>query len=646
MNKSCSRQYAGTLLGAVLFAAMTPLRAEPAPALTQTDLETWLDGYMPYALKSGDVAGAIVVVVKDGQVLLERGYGYADLEKRTPIDPQHTLLRPGSISKLFTWTAVMQQVEQGKLDLDRDVNAYLDFEIAPLDGKPITLRHIMTHTAGFEDTVKSAATTDPQKVLPLDQYLKACIPQRIYPPGQVPAYSNYATSLAGYIVQRISGESFAEYIQRHILDPLEMRSSSFQQPLPADLRSRLSQGYPVASQPPGVYEIFAAAPAGNLSATGDDMARFMIAHLNRGAYGASRILEPRTAQLMHDTAWTVLPAVNRMLLGFYETHRNGRRIIAHGGDTQLFHSFMHLFVDEDVGLYIALNSTGIRYSSSGIRAGLFEGFADRYFPGPTADGSVATRLAAEHAALMAGIYRNSRRSASNFLAISDLLSPTEVTVNDDGTLSVNKFTDFTDQPKSWREISPFVWRDVRGEDFLAAKLADGKVSMFSTDESSPYTVYQPYSWWDSPIWVAPACKLSLSALALTVLLWPIRALVRRYYRVTGDLSTREARVYHGTRIAAAAVLLMLFAWVRTFAVMEATGMPLTADEDWWFWLLNIAGFVVFVGAAIVALANIAVVWRSPQPWFAKLWSVALGCACLTMMWVAGAYRLVSLNVNY
>lgn len=629
-----------------LLLATSSLRAEPAPPLTQADLATWLDGYMPYALASGDIAGGVVVVVKDGQVLLERGYGYADVEKRLPVDPQRTLFRLGSISKLFTWTAVMQQVEQGKLDLDRDINAYLDFEIAPLDGKPITMRHIMTHTAGFEETVKSAATTDPQQLLPLDRYLQASIPRRIYPPGEVPAYSNYATSLAGYIVQRLSGESFAEYIRRHILDPLEMRSSSFQLPLPAALASRLSQGYTAASQPPGVTEIFATAPAGNLSATGDDMAHFMIAHLNQGAFGAARILEPRTAQLMHETAFTVLPAVNRMLLGFYETQRNGRRIIAHGGDTQHFHSFMHLFIDENVGLYITLNSAGAGYSSGNIRAALFEQFADRYFPGPTADGSLDAGVTAQHAALMAGLYRISRRSASNFLAINTLLNPATVTIGADGTLSVNTFTDFSGQPKSWREIAPFVWRDVRGKDLLAARLTHGKVSMFSTDEVSPYTVYQPYSWWDSPSWLAPAFKLSLTVLALTLVSWPVRALVRRYYRVTTNFSERELRAYRRTRIAAAAVALVLLAWIGTFAKMSATGMPLTADEDWWFWLLNAAGFVVFIGAAIIAVANIAVVWRSSQPLGAKLWSVALGFACLTVLWVAGAYRLVSLNVNY
>ncbi len=125
-----------------------------AAPLTRADVEAWLDGYLPYALQTGDIAGAVVVVVKDGEVLLQKGYGYSDVAARKPVDPELTLFRPGSISKLFTWTAVMQQVEQGKLDLDKDINEYLDFKIPPRDGQPITLRNIMTHTAGFEEQVK------------------------------------------------------------------------------------------------------------------------------------------------------------------------------------------------------------------------------------------------------------------------------------------------------------------------------------------------------------------------------------------------------------------------------------------------------------------------------------------------------------
>src|SRR6185503_12837630 len=125
-----------------------------APALTKADVDAWLDGYMPYALKAGGIPGAVVVVVKDGQPLTERGFGYSDLATHKPVDPENTLFRPGSVSKLFTWTAVMQQVQAGKLNLDADINNYLDFKIPPRNGKPITLRNLMTHTPGFAETVK------------------------------------------------------------------------------------------------------------------------------------------------------------------------------------------------------------------------------------------------------------------------------------------------------------------------------------------------------------------------------------------------------------------------------------------------------------------------------------------------------------
>ena len=174
--------------------------ATSADRLTAPDLEAWLDGFMPYALEKNDVAGAVVVVVKDGKVLLEKGYGYADLAKRTPVDPERTLFRPGSVSKLFTWTAVMQLVEQGKIDLDQDVNTYLDFKIPPYQGKPVTMRNIMTHTAGFEEAIRGLIATDPKGIQPLGDTLKHWVPARVYAPGSTSAYSNYATAVAGYIV--------------------------------------------------------------------------------------------------------------------------------------------------------------------------------------------------------------------------------------------------------------------------------------------------------------------------------------------------------------------------------------------------------------------------------------------------------------
>src|SRR5947199_115037 len=179
-----------------------PTRA--AHALTKEDVEAWLDGFTPYALQRGDVAGAVVVVVKDGQVLLAKGYGYADVVARKPVDPERTLFRAGSVSKLFTWTAVMQLVEQGKLDLDADINTYLDFKIPSRNGKPVTLRNLMTHTPGFDETIRALILNDTHYLKPLGEALRRWVPPRVTAAGSTPAYSNYGAALAGYIVEHVS----------------------------------------------------------------------------------------------------------------------------------------------------------------------------------------------------------------------------------------------------------------------------------------------------------------------------------------------------------------------------------------------------------------------------------------------------------
>ena len=220
---------------------------------------------MPYAIERGDVAGAVVAVVKNGEVIFAKGYGFADVKNHKPVDAERTMFRPGSISKLFTWTAVMQLVEQGKLDLDHDVNDYLDFKIPARSDGPITLRNIMTHTPGFEEQIKALIVSDPKQLVPLQVYAREKTPVRIFKAGSTPAYSNYATALAGYIVERVSGQSFDDYLDAHLFKPLEMSHATFRQPLPAAFEADMSKGYALGSQPPKPYEIVIAAPAGSLA---------------------------------------------------------------------------------------------------------------------------------------------------------------------------------------------------------------------------------------------------------------------------------------------------------------------------------------------------------------------------------------------
>ena len=269
---------------------------------------------------------------------MNRASATQTLQVKTPVSPSQTLFRPGSVSKLFTWTAVMQLVEQGKINLDENINTYLDFKIPDTFPKPITMRQLMTHTAGFEEAVKDLGAQDNAPIQPLRDYLVTHMPQRVYAPGTTPAYSNYGATLAGYIVQRLSGLPFDDYVDRNIFTPLGMSHSTFRQPLPPALAPTMSSGYALGSEDAKSFERITVGPAGSSSVTADDISHFMLAHLQQGQYQGAAILKPATIALMHAPQFAMHPQLPHMCLGFYEETYNGLRIIGHGGDTEWFHS--------------------------------------------------------------------------------------------------------------------------------------------------------------------------------------------------------------------------------------------------------------------------------------------------------------------
>jgi CubicO group peptidase (beta-lactamase class C family) len=645
-----------TFLSASLLCAMAQAQVSEAPAeaaataapeLTRADLEAWLDGFLPYALARGNIAGGVVVVVKDGEVLLQKGFGYADVEKKLPVDPEQTLFRPGSISKLFTWTAVMQQVERGKIDLDADVNQYLDFGIPPgPEGEPITMRHLITHTPGFEEQVKELIFENLERLVTLGDAVKRWVPARIHKAGTMPAYSNYGTALAGYIVERVSGLSFDDYIEQNITGPLGMTKSSFRQPLPDALMADMARGYRNATAKPGGYEFISLAPAGSLAATGPDMARFMIAHLQQGALGDARILAAETARQMHGTPYTVIPGVNRMALGFYETNTNGRRSIAHGGDTQYFHSDLQLFIDDGVGYYISFNSVGKEGAVGAIRDAFFRNFADRYFAGPPHEGSVDEAMAKEHAAAIAGSYIASRRAESNLISIANLLQPIKIIVNEDGTISATLLNDLNGEPSKWRQTAPWVWTRVDGKSQLAAEVKDGRVVRVAAGWISPIIYLERSSGAKGVGWLRPAMGASLAALALTGLFWPVAALVRRHYRRPLPFAGREAKAYRWVRIGALLSLAAIAGWIGVIMAMFADLKLLASWLDWLVLALHILGTIaVFAGLAL-ALWHLLVVWQAKKRWLAKIWAVVLVFATAICAWVAVAYHLVGIGTDY
>ena len=663
-----------------------PRAVVPAPKtsggaeLDAQDVNAWLDGYLPYALSSGDIAGAVVVVVKGGQVLTQRGYGLADVASRKPVDPERTLFRPGSVSKLFTWTAVMQQVEAGKLDLDADVNKYIDFNIPAKDGKPVTLRQLMTHTAGFEEQVKSIIGFDRAKVPAYDVLLKRWVPERIYPAGEMPAYSNYGASLAGYIVERVTGMPFDTYADRYVFAPIGMTNTSFRQPLPQRMQAMMATGYSRASGEPIKFEYVGPAPAGSASSTGADMAKFMIAHLNQG----QGLMRPETARLMHTTAHTVLPPLNRMLLGFYEMNINGHRALGHGGDTIAFHSDLMIMPDDNVGVFISMNSSGKEGASGHIRAQLMERFADRYFPAPMDKRRVPEETAKEHARMMAGNYINSRGSQSNFLALVGLLGQAKIGPDAKGRLVAPVFPGPSGQPRQWVEVEPFVWMDVNGHEKLAAEVKDGQVTRFSQDTFSPFMIFYRAPWYKSSAILMPLLGFTFLVLLLTVLLWPVRALVARHYRKRlalvgagapasaplagepGDsapeqksqvshnpfhlafpaLTGEAKRAYLLSRLAALAILAVLLGWFVGVTMMLSNLDKQSSGTDIFQRILQLLGWIAFVGGFAALAWNVRVAWKSGRRWPAKVWSIALLLAAAIALWIAIAFNLLSFGVNY
>ena len=616
-----------------------------APTLSAADAEAWLDGFMPYAIARGDVAGAVVTVVKDGQILVAKGYGYADVEKKTPVDPATTMFRPGSVSKLVTWTAVMQQVEAGKLDLDTDVNTYLDFRLPERDDGPITLRHILTHTAGFEEQVKGLITDDSAPAMSLAEYARDYPPIRIFKAGTTPAYSNYATALAGHLVERASGQSFDDYVDQHIFSPLGMRHSTFRQPLPKNLEPDMSKGYKQASLPAEPFEIVNAAPAGSLSASGIDMSRFMLAHLNDGELDGQRILSATTAAMMHGTPTDMIPPLNRMVLGFYEQNYNGHRVISHGGDTMYMHSYLHLLPDDKVGLFVSVNSAGKEGASSSIRGQLFTQFLDRYFPATTPP-APTTATAKDHAQQVAGVYEVSRRPQNSFLAVLGLLQPTRIVANEDDTISIGMLLDDAGAaPRRFREIAPWVWQDDASGWRIAAKMDGDRVLRFSHDEFSPFMVFEPYPMFRSPMWLGPAAAVALAATLLTVLFWPIGAIVRWRLGASLRLSAKGQSAHRQTRLGSLLSGGMTAAWLVVGAIGFA-GHLFVASFDKWLYLMYAASVVAYLGGAVLLVRGGLKTFSAGRPWYSKLWALVLALSGLVLLYTALVGNLMSFQTHY
>jgi CubicO group peptidase (beta-lactamase class C family) len=591
-----------------------------------TELVVFFDDMMPKHLDSFRIPGATVAVVKDGAIVLTKGYGYANLESRALLDADRSLMRIASVTKLFTWTGVMQLVEQGKLDLDADVNTYLTaFQIPATYPQPITLAHLMAHTAGFEDRGIGSAVRAPQGLPELGLYLAQHVPARVRPPGQVAAYSNYGGALAGYIVAQVAGMPYEQYVARYILDPLGMAHSSVQQPLPPHLASdaALSYAYIQGTYRPTSFMLDPLSPAGAMSASATDMARFMLAHLQNGRYGDTRILQEATARQMHAQSFTHHPRLVGWAHGFQEMRINGQRALFHDGSWQSFISLLLLVPEQNLGLFVSYNSPG------GGRAinDLLPAFFDRYYPATPPAAPQPPAGFAQRAGRFVGSYQPTRRPYTTIEKLTRNIPLARLSAAPDGSLR------FLGQ--RWVEVEPLVFQADDSEDVLAF-FADGRGHI--TGAASGAFAMDKLRWYDLPDFHWALLAICLVLLLTGVLGWPLAACVHRRRgtsRPDAPRLARRARWVAG--LAGLLALLFLGALAVTLRQMSLLyGLPLGLRA-----LLAVPLLLALL-TLITAICGV-LAWRQ------RYWSIwgrihysLVTLALVGLMWVMSCYNLIGL----
>jgi CubicO group peptidase (beta-lactamase class C family) len=556
-----------------------------APVVFDTlELRGFVDGVMKTKMRDKPVAGAVVAVVHQGKLIFAKGYGWGDVKNQIPVFPDSTLFRIGSISKLFVWISVMQLVQQGKLDLDADVNRYLtDFKIPNTYPEPITLKNLLTHTAGFEDIVINLFAKDPSKLLPLAEILKKELPGRVRPPGTHASYSNHGTGLAALLVERASGLNFHDYVEKNILANLVMNRTTFRQPVPASLAATASRGYVWQD---GVFqqkefEFVPLYPVGAASATGTDMANLMIALLDQGKKAPYRLLDSAVWKKMQEPLHRHHPRVNPMRYGLMDFSQNGETIIGHGGDTFWFHSLLAVFPERQLGLFVSFNTD----KGGGAYSEVLEEFVDHYFP--DRDLSPALQVSRSYLQQFSGTYLGNRYPHRDLTKMAALFTQAKISAVDSTRLRLQ----MGDAVDYFVPVDSLVFREATSSDIIVFEKKNGRVTALFLG-GLPIFVFDKVAGWAAPDTQVLVLGLVLLVALLTLLFWPITYFIRRGYQPL--LRTRQSLPF----------LAKLFAWLNfLWWILFVVGMSFILSDPTSVVFGVSAALKVVLALPLVMIAN-------------------------------------------
>jgi CubicO group peptidase (beta-lactamase class C family) len=443
-------------------------------------LHSFMDSVIATSMDSLNVPGVLTVIMNRDSILYSKGNGYANIEEERPVTSESTIWRLASISKVVTATAVMQLVEKGELDLDTNINSYLENLTIPEDEfGPVTLRHLLTHTPGFDDRYLNKSFRTEEEWPDLNTFLNNILPKRIFPPGEIYSYSNVGNALAALVVEDVTGLDFDIYCRQNIFTPLQMNQTSFRI-LSDRMAENLYTGYvfendTFTSTP---FDYLGDYPAGQLLSTGEEFARFMMSHLNGGEYDGAQILSPQTVKEMHSPQFKQHPKLSGAVgYAFHITEERGNKVVRHGGGYMGLSTRMWLLPDEGAGLFIAAN-----VSASPIIDKISYAFLDNYFDNDTTETAdyPLTDLPEydPYVSQYTGYYRTTRHTHHDFTKIfllAGFMNDLEIRENEEGMLVM---PDFYGNDRRLIQVEPGLFQSIDDDYYMSFKLEENGVPVY------------------------------------------------------------------------------------------------------------------------------------------------------------------------
>jgi len=630
----------GFIFLSIINSAYSQTKTASAPSLTKDNIETFLDSIITDLMKEQNVPGCGIAIVKDSSIFFSKGYGYADLENKKPFDPDKTLFRTASVCKVVVATVLMQLKEKNLIDLNEDVNKYLKkFKIKDKFGKPITAANLLTHTPGFDDFYIGKSSRSEKDAMPLGEFLKKHLPERIVPPGEVFIYSNLGMALAAFLVEEITGKDFEQYAIENLFLPLDMNKSSFR--VKDKYRDDIYKGYVYLNgkQNEFSFDFINDYPAGQMLTTINEFSNFMIMHLNEGLFNGKQILDSLYVDEMQSVRFIHHPKLHSAFgYGFQIDEYQGKKMLSHGGGYPGILTLLRLYPQLNLGVFIAMNG----YNSS-LNAIVLDEIMNRYFPYTAPQSLVKYPLTElpfydKDVDKFVGSYRFTRYSHNEIANIGLLLGMlgTELTIwkNDEGMLMMY---DLNNKARRLIQVEPLLFQSI-DDDYCIKFREDenGNITHLFTDgvtslERTPLVYTINFQRTVFAIVTIVFVLISLSGL--------VKSIIRKLKKSKNNKSNMFKLAEKSSNIYLIYVLLFGLAMnVFLNPLEQMVGFPY--GMPWYFYLFQLMPFVFIALTVLFVIKFFAEIKNKTTLKFSIYFNVLFMIVCFTTIWFMNTWNLI------